>query len=81
MMDDEKQEWSDALKAQTVEAIKNELVSEDAIIAVKNIGGLFGVLSPVDPPTHSLMVEEHRTGNTHKFANVGELLKAGWVID
>ena len=88
MADGEKR-WSEELREQTREALDElAMFPRDEFVYMKNVDGRLGVIRIEDwlARQFKVLVRDHpgdmifTTGGT-TFANVDELIRAGWAID
>lgn len=75
--------WSDALKAQTRELIdsRGPTGTRDGSLPLKHITSGFGIITETDLLNGMLRVIDRRTSAETTFANIDDLIAAGWAID
>ncbi len=76
-------EWSDALKAQTRDAIEGRdlFATRNGRLHLKHAGSGFGAIAASDLEQGVLGVVDMRTKQEMMFASADELTAAGWAID
>ena len=76
-------DWSDELKEQTRDAIEGRgpFASLDGRLCLKHITSGFGTIAQEHLGGGPLRVVDRRTGAETCYANVDELIAAGWAID
>lgn len=75
------QAWSDELIRQTRQIFDLNCVPRNDKIHMKHIGSRFGYVPLNDWLNGSLKVVDRKTCEETVFANVDELIDAGWVVD
>lgn len=81
MIDIEPQ-WSDSLQETTRAALNGlAVLPHQDFVALKHIDGRFGAIAISDLLRSTLRVSDRRSGQETTFANVDELIRAGWAID
>ena len=72
--------WSTSLQDATRRVI-GELDFVSDPVCLKCIDGRFATLSASDLLSRNLSVVDRKTGQKTAFADVEELIRAGWVVD
>ena len=75
--------WSDSLRNQTRQSIEDMFVSPaDGCLHFKHIDGAKGTIGFEDLFAGRLQITEKANPQaTHRYADVDELLRAGWAVD
>jgi len=73
--------WSDTLIEQTRSALQTPPLTLDGDLCLKNSKGNFGQIGLSDLITRTIRVTDRRSGETHLYESVDELIAAGWVVD
>jgi len=74
--------WSEELQQQTRDAISEIRVSPyDGNLHFKNSGGCFAFMTIQDLLGGKLSLTDKENGQVFEFADLNELLNAGWAMD
>ncbi|MFB9123562.1 hypothetical protein E2553_16055 [Paraburkholderia dipogonis] len=73
--------WSETLIEQTRGALQSLPVTLDGNLHLKNADDRFGHIGLRDLMTGTLTVTDKRSGETHLYGSVDDLIAAGWAVD
>ena len=80
-MNNEKKSWSEELQQETREAISEMRINPDGKLRFKSHGNGGAFITAHDLMHGKLSLTNTEGGQVVEFANIDELLAAGWAVD
>ncbi len=81
-MTDHGEQWSEALKKATRDALDQlTFVPDGDVVCLKHADGRFGMIAVDDVLGRNLRVIDRKTQQETTFGNADELMRSGWVLD